>query len=204
MAFHRNPLDLTVPIAASIFYNLAEYSLSASLITGCRTLPSRIFTRIQLRSIDTVFGIRIYDDSESHVQLHGGFTFIKELYCTAYPYINSRKGQGQGVGTNLAATSGANTVEGYGPNPQLQRAFLHFLVKNRRFLKSLPDSTTSSIAKVKQAFEQNSLTFDHSADLDIIIQQFKAEVATPANRRECDLKKKNTLSAGKFERWFAE
>ncbi|KAF9477493.1 hypothetical protein BDN70DRAFT_934177 [Pholiota conissans] len=105
--------------------------------------------------------------------------------------------QAQGGDTNLASTS-ANTAKGYGTDPwtQVQRAFLKFLVRNRHFLQSLPDSTPDSIAKVKQAFEQNSHTFDHS--LDIIIEQFEPHVATPAIRRECDLKKKDATSTGKF------
>ncbi|KAF9471943.1 hypothetical protein BDN70DRAFT_938554 [Pholiota conissans] len=111
------------------------------------------------------------------------------------------QGQVQGGDINLASTS-ANT--NYGPSPwtQLQRALLKFLVKNRHFLQSLPDSTLSSITKIQEAFEQNvsqyNFTFNPSADLDIIIQQFKPQVATPAVRRECDLKKKDATSTGKF------
>ncbi|KAF9477482.1 hypothetical protein BDN70DRAFT_934172 [Pholiota conissans] len=103
--------------------------------------------------------------------------------------------QDRGADINLALT-GAQTD--YVPDPQVQRAFLQFLVGSRHFLQSLPDSTPCSIVKVKQAFELISLTFDQSADLDIIIQQFEPQVGTPAIRRECDLKKKDTTSTGKF------
>ncbi|KAF9477503.1 hypothetical protein BDN70DRAFT_934184 [Pholiota conissans] len=139
--------------------------------------------------------------SESTTQLTG--IHSNSLPSSAGEGHVQLQGQVQGGDTNLASTS-ANTIEDYGPSPwtQLQRAFLKFLVKNRHFLQSLPDSTPRSIAKIQEAFEQNvskySLTFDHSVDLDIIIQQFKAEVATPAIRRECDLKKKDATSTGKF------
>ncbi|KAF9471574.1 hypothetical protein BDN70DRAFT_998576 [Pholiota conissans] len=224
MAFHGHRSDLTFPdddiFATSI--SLPQHLLRVPPITDAEILyrepfPVEYLSRYSLEALyfasesttqwtETHLNLLPVStsDSESYVQSHGGFTFIKELYCIACPYINSHKcqgqgqGQGQGVGTSLAATGSANTLQSYGPDPQLQRAFLHFLVRNRRFLQSLPDSTTSSIAKIKQAFEQNSLTFDHSADLDIIIQQFKAEVATLAIRRECDLKKKNATSTDKF------
>ncbi|KAF9477487.1 hypothetical protein BDN70DRAFT_108566 [Pholiota conissans] len=108
--------------------------------------------------------------------------------------------QAQGGDTSLASTS-ANTSHVPDPWTQLQRTFLKFLVKNRHILQSLPDSTPCSIAQVKQAFEQNmhqnSLVF-HSADLDKIIQQFKPQISTTAIRRECDLKKKDATSTGKF------
>ncbi|KAF9477490.1 hypothetical protein BDN70DRAFT_896478 [Pholiota conissans] len=110
--------------------------------------------------------------------------------------------QAQGGVTNLASTS-INTIKGYVPDPwtELQRAFLQFLIRNPHILWSLPDSTPCSIAQVKQAFEQNmhqdSFVF-HSADLDRIIQQFKPQVSTTAIRHECDLKKKDMTSTGKF------
>ncbi|KAF9475503.1 hypothetical protein BDN70DRAFT_996385 [Pholiota conissans] len=130
-----------------------------------------------------------------------GIHLVSQPGSAGEGYVEFRS-QVQGGGTNLASTS-ANTIEGYRPDPQVQRDFQHFLVTNRYFLQSLPDSTPCSIARVKQAFEQNvhqySLAFNHGAsDLDIIMQQFKAEVATPAVRRECDLKKKDVTSMGKF------
>ncbi|KAF9475502.1 hypothetical protein BDN70DRAFT_935839 [Pholiota conissans] len=209
MAFHINSLDLTIPdnaiIAANILYNSPEYSPSVSLIADTEAtlfrnepIPVEYSLYYNLEPLTPSLA------SEATSQNFPPMTTGEEhYYHNTLLYINSHKNQGQGGGTNLTSTS-IKTVEGYGPDPwtQVQRAFLHFLVKNPHFLQSLPDSTPCSIARVKQAFEQNmpqySLAFNPSANLDIIIQQFKAEVTTPAIRRECDLRKKNATSSDKF------
>ncbi|KAF9470794.1 hypothetical protein BDN70DRAFT_901835 [Pholiota conissans] len=63
---------------------------------------------------------------------------------------------------------------------------------------ALHGTNAGSISRIKHAFERNidqyGFTFNPSADLDIIVQQFKPQVATTAIRRECDLRKKNVLS----------
>ncbi|KAF9475484.1 hypothetical protein BDN70DRAFT_248668 [Pholiota conissans] len=105
-------------------------------------------------------------------------------------------GQGQGLGGNLAASS-TNTARKQAPDPEVQRAFLQFLVENHNLLQSLPDSSRHSISRIREAFEQNipeyhlQLVSNPSADLDMMIQQFKPKVATSAIRRESDNRKKN-------------
>ncbi|KAF9475493.1 hypothetical protein BDN70DRAFT_898119 [Pholiota conissans] len=214
MAFHGNPLDLTIAdddiIAASILYNSLEYLPSVPLVaddeaTLCRNGPFPVEYSLEY-NLETLTPYLTSESMSQWTETHSNSLLVSTTDSENHVQFQD---QSRGGGTNLTATSN-KTVEGYGPDPwtQIQRAFLQFLVENGHFLHSLPDSTQHSITKVKHAFEQtmhwNSLTFNPSADLDIIVQQFKAEVATPAIRRECDLKKKDATSTGEFSRWSAD
>ncbi|KAF9475500.1 hypothetical protein BDN70DRAFT_935837 [Pholiota conissans] len=205
MAFQGNRSDLTVPdddiIAASILYCLPEDMPPVSSIADVGADP--LYRNVaEPFPVEYLLGYNLEAPSlasESTTQWTG-------IHSNLLPGFAGEghvqlQGQVQGGDTNLASTS-ANT--NYVPSPwtQVQRVFLKFLLKNRHFLQSLPDSTPRSIAKIQDAFEQNvsqySFTFNPSADLDRIIQQFKAEVSTTAIRHECDLKKKDATSMGKF------
>ncbi|KAF9471571.1 hypothetical protein BDN70DRAFT_901243 [Pholiota conissans] len=179
--------------SASIF--LAEYPPCVPPITDAEMLyhvaepvPAECLSGYNLEAFTP------YLASESTTQWTG--IDSNSLYASTSDSASQvqSQGPGQGMGTNLASTS-ANT--------DLKQSKVMAPTPGPNF-NSLPDSTPRSIAKVKHAFEQNSLTLNPSSDLDIIIQQFKPQVSTTAIRRECDLKKKDATSTGKFRRWSAD